>query len=169
VSIAESKAKSLEGRLVSRRKDVAASRNALAKLENQIAQWESDGLIEKAQASRTAIKQAKLDVMKRTRECDEMQVEYDSIMNPKAGPGAEGIRARRRELDLELQLEERTDAYNDRITELNDLAAAKDEEVKAAEQYYEQALMLLGEEVYRARVSDPALAVFYPKLDRLAG
>ena len=169
VAIAESKAKSLEAKLVSKRKDVAAARKALSKIEEQIQQWEADGMPEKAAGVRPSLKRAKLDVMKGSRACDEMQVEYDKIMNPEVGPGAEGIRARRRELDLEQQLEERTEAYNERIGELNEDAAARDEEAKAAQQYYEQAIMLLGEEVYRARVPDPALVVFYPRLDKLAG
>ncbi|MGI5860694.1 MAG: hypothetical protein ACOX6T_01405 [Myxococcales bacterium] len=168
VAIAEAKAKSLESKLISKRKDVAAARKALAKLEEQIRQWEADGMLDKAAGARAGIKRAKLDVMKRSRECDEMQAEYDKVMNPETGPGAEGIRARRREIDLEQQLEERTNAYNERIGELNEDAAAKDREVRAAQQYYEQAIMLLGEEAYRARIPDPALVVFYPRLDKLA-
>jgi hypothetical protein len=168
VQVAESKAKAIEAKLVSRRKDVASARASLAKVEDQIKQWDENGEVDKAKASRATLKSAKLDLMKRSRDCEEMQAEYDKIMNPQTGPGAEGIRARRREWDLERQLEERTDAYNERITELNDQAAAKDEAVKAARDYYERGLMILGEEVYSARISDPALAPFYPKLDKLA-
>jgi len=168
VQLAESKAKALEAKLVAKRKDVFVARQGLARLEAQIANLEAIGDLERAAKSKAPLKHAKLDAMKRAREADEMQAEYDKIMNPSSGPGAEGIRARRREKDLEMQLEERTEGYNEQIAELNELAAAKDEEVRAAQEYYEQALMLLGEEVYTARISDAALAPFYPKIDRVA-
>lgn len=169
VGVAEAKAKSLEAKLVTKRKDVSVGRVAVQKSEDSIRQLEGDGEVDKARAARENLKKTKIDLMKRVRECEDMQAEYDQIMNPQTGPGAEGIRARRREKDLELQLEERTEAYNALITDLNDQAATKDQEVKAAQEYYEQALLLLGEEVYAARVPDPALASFYPKLDKLKG
>lgn len=168
VQVAEAKAKSIEARLVTRRKDIAVGRINLQKYEEQLRQWEAEGDLEKAQARRESLKKAKIDLMKRVREGEEMQAEYDRVTNPQAGPGAEGIRARRREKDLEAQLEERTDTYRRRIADLDEQAAAKDEELKAAREYYERALLLLGEEVYAARVADPVLASFYPKIDRLA-
>jgi hypothetical protein len=168
VSIAESKAKSIESKLVSRRKDVTAGRNALAKFEVQVKDMEAIGEEGKAKVARENLKKAKIDLMKRVRECEDMQVEYDKIMNPETGPAAEAVRARRRQKDLEMQLDERTEAYNARITELNDAAAEKDEAVKAAKTYYDQSLYGLGEEVYRLRIPDPALSAFYPKIDKLA-
>lgn len=168
VQMAESKAKSLEAKVFSRRKDVASAKRAMEKYERQIAELQELGEVEKAQAARATIKHAKLDLMKRSREVDDLQVEYDRIMNPDSGPAAEAIRARRRQRDLEGQLDERTEAYNALITELNEHAAAKDEEVKAARKAYEQALTHLGAEVYKLRISDPALAAFYPKIDKLA-
>jgi hypothetical protein len=167
VALAEAKAKALEAKLVTSRKDAKVARMSLEKFEAQLKTWEEEGLVEKAKASRLNLKSAKLDVMKKDRACDDMQTEYDKIMNPESGPGAEGIRARRRQKDLELQLDERTEAYNARIQELNDLAGTKDEEVRAAKEYYNEALFLLGEEVYKLRVADPALAAFYPKLDKV--
>ncbi|MBI5547860.1 MAG: hypothetical protein HY901_28590 [Deltaproteobacteria bacterium] len=168
VKLAEGKAKAVESRLVTRRKDVTASRGALTKYEAQVKRLEELGEFEKTKVPKENLKRAKIDLMKRIRECEDMQVEYDRIMNPEMGPAAEAIRARRRQKDLEQQLEERTEAYNARINELNDEAAAKDEEVKAAREYYENALFMLGEEVYRQRIPDPALSAFYPKIDRAA-
>lgn len=168
VQLAESKAKSIESKLVTRRKDVATSRGALAKFEKQVQDLEEIGEHDKVRVARENLKKAKIDLMKRSRECDDMQVEFDKIMNPESGPAAEAIRARRRQKDLEMQLDERTQGYNERITQLNEDAAAKDEEVKAAKAFYDQAIYALGEEVYRQRVPDPALAAFYPKIDKLS-
>lgn len=168
VQAAESKAKSAEAKAFTRRKDLAASQRALEKYERQIDAVEALGEVEKAKAARATLKHAKLDLMKRAREVEEFQAEYDQIMNPESGPFAEAIRARRRQRDLKAQLEERTEAYNALITELNQQAAAKDDAVKAARQAYEQALVRVGGEVYKLRISDPALAAFYPKIDKLA-
>ncbi|MGC4114169.1 MAG: hypothetical protein QM765_06000 [Myxococcales bacterium] len=167
VKIAEGKAKSIEARLVTRRKDVAASRTALAKFEKQVKELEELGEAERVRTAKLNLKQAKLDLMKRSRECDDMQNEYDKIMNPETGPAAEAIRARRRQKDLEMQLEERTEAYNVTITQLGDEAAQKDEEIKSAKGYFDKLLYMLGEQVYQQRIPDPALSAFYPKIDRV--
>ncbi|HEY3447688.1 MAG TPA: hypothetical protein VGK67_15135 [Myxococcales bacterium] len=167
VSLAESKAKAIESKLVSRRKDVGASRIALAKFEKQVKDMEELGEADKARTARLNLKQSKLDLMKRSRDCDDMQTEYDKIMNPEVGPAAEAIRARRRQKDLEMQLEERTEAYNNTITQLGDEAAAKDNEIQAAKGYFDKLLYMLGEQVYQARIPDPALSAFYPKIDRV--
>ena len=167
VKVAESKAKSILSKLVTRRNDVAHSRRALEKYEAHVKEYEAIGEVEKAKPARENLKRAKLDLMKRTRECEDMQTEYDKIMNPESGPAAEAIRARRRQKDLEMQLDERTEAYNEQIGELNKEAGAKDDEVKATRSFYDKALFLLGEEVYRDRIADPALSAFYPKIDKL--
>lgn len=166
VKLAEGKAKAIESKLVSRRKDVAASRIALAKFEAQVKELEELGEVERIRTAKLNLKQAKIDLMKRSRECDDMQTEYDKIMNPETGPAAEAIRARRRQKDLEMQLEERTEAYNASITQLGDEATQKDEEIKSAKGYFDKLLYMLGEQVYQARIPDPALAAFYPKIDR---
>jgi chromosome segregation ATPase len=168
VQLAEGKAKSLDAKVFSKRKDVAASKHALEKYDQQIQSLEELGEAEKAQAARATLKHAKLDLMKRTREVEELQAAYDKIMNPDFGPASEAIRARRRQRDLEAQLEERTEAYNALITELNDQAAVKDGEVKMAREAYEEAVVRVGQEVYKLRIADPALAAFYPKIDKLA-
>ncbi len=168
VHVAESKAKSLDAKVFSKRKDVAAANAALEKYERQIQSLEEFGEVEKASAARATLKHARLDLMKRSREVEDLRVEYDQVMNPDSGPAAEAIRARRRQRDLEAQLEERTEAYNALITELNDQAAAKDGEVKTSREAYEEALKRVGQEVYKLRVADPALAAFYPKIDKLA-
>jgi hypothetical protein len=52
------------------------------------------------------------------------------------------------------------------MAELDQAIAQKEEEIQAAEDYLDQALFLLGEEVYKQRISDAQLAPFYPRLDR---
>ncbi|MDR0966376.1 MAG: hypothetical protein LBM75_07750 [Myxococcales bacterium] len=168
VKLAESKAKAIESSLLSKRKDLGTARQNLSKLEKQIKQWRADGYLDKAKDNEIRYKSLKMDLLKRGRECEELQTKYDSIMNPDSGPGIEGIRARRRQIDLQQQLDQRSDDYNERMQELEDQAAQAEQNVSDAQRDYEDRIMDLGEEVYRKRLADPALAAFYPRIDKLA-
>ena len=112
-------------------------------------------------------KNLKMDFLKRNRECEELQEQYESIMNPDSGPGVEGIRARRRQIDLDQQMDERAEEYNERMQELEDQAADTEQNIADAQRDYEDRIMDLGEEVYGKRVADPALAALYPRIDKL--
>ena len=46
------------------------------------------------------------------------------------------------------------------------LATISSGELQAADDYLDQAVFLLGEEVYAARLSNPVLAALYPRLDK---
>ena len=137
VKLAESKAKSIEQSLRTKRSDLGVARQNLSKMERQIKQLEADGYVDKAHDKRQALKNLKMDLLKRNRECDDLQSKYDDIMNPKSGPGAEGIRARRRQIDLEQQLDERTDEYNERIQELEDQAEETEGRIEDAQRDFE--------------------------------
>jgi hypothetical protein len=67
---------------------------------------------------------------------------------------------------MEDEAEGRKAEHEARMQELDQQIAAKEEEVHAAEDYLDQAVFLLGEEVYGARINDPALAALYPRLDK---
>ena len=167
VKLAESKAKAIETALVSKRKDLGVARHNLSKLDKQIKQWEADGYLDKAKDNRMRYKNLKMDFLKRNRECEELQEQYESIMNPDSGPGVEGIRARRRQIDLDQQMDERAEEYNERMQELEDQAADTEQNIADAQRDYEDRIMDLGEEVYGKRVADPALAALYPRIDKL--
>lgn len=167
VKLAESKAKAIESTLVTKRKDLGVARQNLSKLDKQIKQWEADGYLDKAKENRMRYKNLKMDFLKRNRECEELQEQYESIMNPDSGPGVEGIRARRRQIDLDQQMDERADEYNERIQELEDQATTAERNASEAQREYEDRVMDLGEEVYGKRIADPALAALYPRIDKL--
>ena len=69
-------------------------------------------------------------------------------------------------LDMEDQMTARKEALEQALADYDAAIAQKEEEVKAADEYLEQALFLLGEDVYAQRIADAQLAPFYPRLDR---
>ena len=121
----------------------------------------------KVEASKDNIKKMKLALMRRERNVEEMEQEFLAILTPEEGqPGAPGILAHRRVLELEDALEKRKDEFDGRMQTLDVSIGKKEEEVRAAEDYLDQAIFLLGEECYSLRFPDPALAAMYPKIDK---
>ena len=83
-----------------------------------------------------------------------------------ASPARLGILAHKRMLEMEDEAEDRKAAYDQAMAEIDQAIAEKEDEIQAAEDYLDQALFLLGEDVYAQRIADAQLAPFYPRLDR---
>jgi hypothetical protein len=119
--------------------------------------------------SRDLLKKGRLHTMRKQRDIEELEREFDMLLTPRPGqPGAQGILAHKRLLEMEDEAETRKAEHEQQMKELDEAIGAKEEEVKAAEDYLDQAVFLLGEEVYGARINDPALAALYPRLDKSA-
>ena len=69
-------------------------------------------------------------------------------------------------MEMEDEAEERKIRLAETMAELDQAIAAKEEEMRAAEDYLDQALFLLGEECYTQRMPDAQLAPFYPRIDK---
>lgn len=122
----------------------------------------------KIDLSRENLKKLRLAQIRRKRELEEMEAVFQSLLTPTPGqPGAQGILAHRRLLEMEDEALERKLDHEEKMRELDGALAAKDPELQAAEDYLDQALFLLGEEVYSHRVSDPALSPLYAQIDKL--
>ncbi len=120
--------------------------------------------------SKDNIKKLRIANMRRAREIEELERELQQLLTPDDGtPGAPGIIAHRRILEREDELERRKVELDEHLAELDALVAKKEEEVRAAEDYLDQAVFLLGEECYSQRLPDPALAALYPRIDKVAG
>src|SRR5581483_1938273 len=112
----------------------------------------------KVMLSRDMLKKSRLHTMRKQRYIEELEREFETLLTPRPGqPGAQGILAHKRLLEMEDEAETRKADHEQRMQELDQLIAAED--------YLDQAVFLLGEEVYGARINDPALAPFYPRLD----
>jgi chromosome segregation ATPase len=165
---AEGKVKGMRSKLASMEADLRYSKLSTKREEDRVKDWEETGEGEKAAAGHTNLKRLRLDIMRRQREINDMREEIDKVMNPQSGIGAEGIRARRRIMELEDQLTVREEEFNQAVTALQEQLNVKQEELNGAQDYYDKSIAILGEDVYQARIADPALSALYPKLDRLS-
>jgi hypothetical protein len=117
--------------------------------------------------SRDNLKKKRLQLMRKERNIEEMERDFELLLTPKPGqPGAQGILAHKRILVMEEEHDARKLEHDQLMKELDEALAAKDDEVKAAEEYLDDAIFLLGEECYAERLADPSLATMYPKLDK---
>jgi hypothetical protein len=123
--------------------------------------------LKKIQLSSELNKKGRLGIMKRRRDLDELERELETLLTPRPGqPGAQGILAHKRLLEMEDEVENRKAEHEQRMGDLDEAIGAKEQEVQAAEGFLDQAIFLLGEEVYQTRVKDPMLAPLYPRLDK---
>src|SRR6185436_8903839 len=113
------------------------------------------------------LKKMRLIQMRKQREIEEIEAEFNAVLTPKPGqPGAQGILAHKRLIEMEDEAEDRKVDHEQKMKDLDKAIGDKEEEVRAAEDYLDQALFLLGEEVYSSRINDPVLAPLYPRLDQ---
>lgn len=119
--------------------------------------------------SRENIKKTRLALLRQERELEDAQRDLELALTPEEGQwGAQGILAHKRLLGMEDEGLARKAAFDQKVAEIDALIAAKEEEVRAAEDYLDQTLFLLGEDCYGLRLDEPELAALYPKLDKVA-
>ena len=117
--------------------------------------------------SKENLKKTRLQLMRKQRNIEDMEGEFETLLTPRPGqPGAQGILAHKRLLEMEDEHETRKADHDERMKELDGVIGQREEEVKAAEDYLDEAIFLLGEECYAERIADAALAPFYPRLDK---
>jgi DNA repair exonuclease SbcCD ATPase subunit len=169
IDAAEAKYKTSREKIASKENDLKHAKLSLQKEEEKIKEMEHRGEKSRAETARASLKNLRMDIMRRQRELREMSEEAEKIINPPDDDGpSNAVRARTRVKDLETQLVDREKLYNETLAELDSTAAEKEQEIAAARDYYDQAIFLLGEEAYQARVNDAALVPLYLKLDKAA-
>ncbi|AKQ66670.1 hypothetical protein A176_003582 [Myxococcus hansupus] len=168
VDAIDGKVKELRKTLASRKADLRYAEDGLNKLEQKIADMELIGdAPAKIDVARTNLKKNRLQQMRLGRELEDLESRLSTALTPEPGqPGAAGILAHKRMLEMEDQAEERKLDHEHRMADIDQAIAAKEPQVQAAEDYLDQALFLLGEDVYAQRINDAQLAPFYPRLDR---
>jgi hypothetical protein len=168
VDAVEGTTKTLRKTLSNRRADLRYAQDGLKKLEKKHADLELITTDEsKLALSRENIKKNRIQMMRLTREVEDLQQQVELALTPKPGqPGAASILAHKRMLDMEDAMNAQKEAVDQAMAEIDRAIAEKETEVQAAEDYLDQALFLLGEDVYAQRIQDAQLAPFYPRLDR---
>jgi hypothetical protein len=123
--------------------------------------------VKKILLSRENLKKSRLHIMREQRAIEELEYDFKQVLTPRPGqPGAQGILAHKRILELEDEFEEREHEHKERMKELDALIAQREEEMKAVEAELDGALYELGEECYDERIPHPQLNPLYPKLDK---
>jgi hypothetical protein len=168
VDAVEGQTKSLRKTLSGRRADLRYAQDALKKMEKKHADLELTTQDQSVLGnSRENIKKNRIQAMRLAREVENLERDVAMALTPKPGqPGAQGILAHKRMLDMEDEMNVRKEAHEQAMAEIDRAIGEKETEVKAAEDYLDQALFLLGEDVYAQRIADAQLAPFYPRLDR---
>ena len=168
VDAIEGKVKELRKTLASRRAELRYAIDGLEKLEQKIKDMELVGTDPgKVDVARANLKKNRLQQMRLGRELEDLEARLANALTPEPGqPGAAGILAHKRLLELEDEAEARKSEHEQLMADLDQAIAEKEEQVRGAEDYLDQALFLLGEDVYAQRISDAQLAPFYPRLDR---
>jgi hypothetical protein len=168
VDAIEGRVKDLRKKLLTRAADQRYQALGLKKEEKRLADMEMAAQDpSKLEVARGNLKKLRLTVMRGERELEALAAELDTALTPRPGqPGAEGILAHKRLLELEDEEAARSAEFDQLVADLDQAIAEKEQEILAAEDYLDQALFLLGEECYAHRIADPALAVLYPRIDR---
>jgi hypothetical protein len=168
VDVIEHKVRDLRKALSKARSEQRFGAKDLKLVEKRIAEWEQAGADPaKIETGKQNLKKLRLRQMRVTKHVEELESQVNQIFDvPDGAPGAEGIRAHKRNMDIEDELETKKDEFDSLMQEIDEAIAGKEEELRAAEEYLDQAVFLLGEECYAQRIADPALAAFYPRLDR---
>ncbi len=121
----------------------------------------------KLDESKSMMKRLRVQIMRRTRDMEESQIQLDTLLTPPEGTkGAPGILAYRRLMEMEDEAEQRKESIAERTAELDQAISDKEAELQAAEDFLDQATFLLGEDCYHQRLPEPALAALYPKIDK---
>jgi hypothetical protein len=168
VDVVEHKIRDLRKALSKGRSEQRYGAKDIKLVEKRMDEWVQAGADpSKIETAKQNLKKLRLRQMRVTKEVEELERQVNQIFDvPDDQPGARGIHAHKRNMDIEDELETRKDEFETQMQEIDEAIAAKEEELKAAEEYLDQAVFLLGEECYAQRIADPALAAFYPRLDR---
>ncbi|MFO0596323.1 MAG: hypothetical protein U0228_13490 [Myxococcaceae bacterium] len=123
--------------------------------------------VKKINLSRENLKKTRLHIMREQRNLEELEWEFNQVLTPRPGqPGAQGILAHKRILEMEDEFEEREHDHKAKMKEIDAAIAAKEEELKGAEEELDGTLYDLGVECYGDRIPHPQLNPFYPRLDK---
>jgi chromosome segregation ATPase len=168
VDAIEGKVKEMRKGLISKRAELRYGNDSLKKIESRIQDMEMMRRDpQEIATARDNLKKSRIKLMRLARDIESTQIELDQALTPVPGqPGAPGILAHKRLLEMQDEAEDRKAAFEERMAEIDQAIGQKEQEIQAAEDYLDQALFLLGEDVYKQRIADAQLAPFYPRLDR---
>jgi hypothetical protein len=121
----------------------------------------------KVALSQENLKKTRLLLMRMKRNIEEFEYDFKQVLTPRPGQqGAQGILAHKRLLEMEDEMEDEAQAFEEQMQGIDAQLHQKEEDIKAAEESLDQAIYELGEAVYSERVPHPQLNPIYAKLDK---
>jgi hypothetical protein len=171
VDALDGRVKDLRKRIASRKAELRYQKIGIRQEERKLEQLEIEDRDPRAiEAVKANLKKLRLQLMRGERDCEDWEREFDVIMTPRPGQvGSEGILAQKRLMQMEDEAADRKEQNAQLMADLEQAILEKDQEVKAAEEFLDQALYLLGEDCYNRRINDPELVPLYQQLNRLVG
>jgi len=167
----ESRSRELKQKIASAKTTLRYERNNLKAAETKHADLELTQAHDdrKVALSKENLKKMRLQLMKKTRDIDEMERLFKNILTPKPGQiGAQGILAYKRLLEMEDEQEELKQKVDERIEELSKEVGMLEEDLHNAELEFEDALYELGVECYESHVEHPSFAPIVAKLEKMS-
>jgi myosin heavy subunit len=161
--------KSLRRQRTARREELLAARQKREQLEARYSERLEAGVsLERLTRAREQLERQQATQLRLADQLAQVEEALQQVLTPEPGqPGGPGVLAHRRLLELEQEAQLHEQEHERWLAELEQAIADKEAEIQAAEEFLEQALFLLGEEVYALRLPDPELAVYYLRLDGL--
>ena len=171
VDALDGRVKDLRKRIASRKAELRYQEIGINQEERKLEQLEIEDRDPRAiETVKANLKKVRLQMMRGVRDCEDWEREFDIIMTPRPGQvGAEGILAQKRLMQMEDEAADRKEQNAQVMVDLERAIVEKDQEVKAAEEFLDQALYMLGEDCYGRRIPDPELVPIYQELNRLQG
>jgi len=171
VDLVDVEVRALRKKLAGLRADWRYSQVALDKVVARHAELEQSSKdAARLESSRQLLKASRLRHLKLGRNVEEAEQAVQDALTCKPGqPGAAGILAHKRLLEMEDEAEAAAERLQDTLAQLEGALADKEQDIAEAEDALDQALYALGEDVYRERIADAALMPFYLRLDQAPG
>jgi DNA repair exonuclease SbcCD ATPase subunit len=135
--------------------------------EAKVKKLEDDGRFEEAEAERQQLKRVRLDHMRQQSALQDLEEEIEAYLDSEGSAG-EGMRAKLRLEEIEENERNRDKVLNEVLGALDRQADTVEAKLKESQEAPEDALAALGEEVYAARIRDPAYEQVYEVLDPIA-
>ncbi len=165
----EARSRELQKKIIASKGTLRYEKMSLKRAEenHQDMEQRSAHEVAKIRTSKENLKTQRLKLMRKSRDIEDMELEFERVLTPIPGQqGAQGILAHKRLLEMEAEFELRSGEHEAQMKQLEAALATIDDDEKACEEQLDDALFQLGEECYAERVADPALAAFYPRLDK---
>ncbi len=157
----------LKKTLIARETNMKYFDRQLEAQEDKVEKLHETGEFEAEGAEREILKKVRLDHMRQTSELANIKEQIEAFLKGE-GRGGEAMRAKLRIEEIERAQGRRDDDLKEALGALDAQAVAKEEEIARTEEALAEALAMVGEEIYAARIADPRYQQRFAEIDPIA-